>query len=227
MGNYKAIQYEIEYDYIMNNYFNSYKILSTFTKVKDGSSYKCEVLVDDEVYEFYKYDSGKIIMFPKNNKLFKGDFNNIYQFDFNKQGGINFEVIRKHNDIIEDINYDFILNSNDDKNDHVSAILNYKCINDSNNMLYKTYNENKYTCESFINKNIISSLELPNKALIAELRKYENKKVERCIHKMIHEINQCNNDLQFEIIDVNEKESLISLLENIVKEENNLKVKKR
>lgn len=218
MENYKILQFEIEYDYVMDNFFNNYQLVSPFTKVKGEEVYKCNVLVNDMLYDFYKYEMGKIILLPKDKKLFHGDFNDIYQFDYNNNGGISLTITRKHDNVIENINYDFNLNNSGYNKDHLSALLKYKIIEDNDNLLCKIFNKENTTSELFINKNFINLLKLPKNEMFAEIRKYGNKTIERCVYRSIDEMNQCyaNNDLQFEKLDITDNVSLICLLQDVV-----------
>jgi len=222
-------QYEIEYNYIMSKYFNNFQILSSLKKVKDRPANKCDVLIGNREYEFYKYDSGEIILIPKIDNLFEGDFDDVYRLLFVKDSGIHFSIMRKQNGTIENFYYDFMLNNTLYSDSDGEVLLKYYSMEDNKNILYKTYKEDNISLELFLIRYKVNKLKSPRKEKIIAVRKNINGDSEKCIYDSIVSSfdDYINKKTNFQKIDVGENESLISLAQSIIEDNkyiNNLNV---
>ena len=86
----------------------------------------------------YKYELGGMLLVPKTNDLFKGDFDPIYEYHGLKESLL-FTITSKKNGIIENYYYLFSTNDYRPDKDYVNSKFIYSTINDSENKLYKKY----------------------------------------------------------------------------------------
>lgn len=96
-----------ENEYIVNTYFNSLKeIEKSETKniVKD-------VFFNNILYKLYIKDTNgfDILLIPQTPKLLDNDFDDIIKYSGNNDG-LHLSILRKNNNFLEIINYDFITN---------------------------------------------------------------------------------------------------------------------
>lgn len=214
-------QYEIEYGYIINNYFSNFQILSNLKKLSEYASI-CDVLINNKPYELYKYSICGILLIPKANNIFENDFDNIYQLLFLENYGIHFSITKKKNNIIEFFNYDLLLQGCLYQDSLVEMSLKYKSMEDSENILYKTFIEEKLPIETFITRCEIHQLKLPKKEKTIIIRKNKDNDVEKHIINPLEEdfSDYIKGKTKFEKINIGENTSFISILQNIIEDNN-------
>lgn len=228
MKKYKEEQYEIERKYIVDKYFSSVKFLSTLEKVSDRPVSKCDVLINSIPYILYKYESGLITLIPKIDDLFIGDFDDVYQLECAKNCGLHLSIIRKKHSIIENFNYDFLLNEQGRAADYVQVLSKHCSMEDDDNILYQKYKEKNIPLELFLISYGINELELLKKEKIVEIRKYRNGNCEKSIYNSTDTLftDVINDRMKFEKIDIDENTSLIKTVQDIIGNKDFQKVKK-
>ncbi len=213
MKEYKKKQYNIEYNYILNAYFNDIKYLTPFKKIDDRKVVACDVMFNNEPYLLYKYELGGMLLMPKIDDIFKGDFNCICELHAIKDHGILFTITKKQNGIIINYYYLFTVNEHSLYKNYVDVNFTYTTINDKDNLLYKKYIDEGVTEELFITRRGYNRLELDKIENQTLIKKYENGLCEK------HEYN--SNGFQDENINISDDASLIYTIDNL-----NSKIKK-
>lgn len=208
-----------EYSYIYEEYFNNLKVSDSFVKMKTRPASKCDALINDIPYTLYRYECGSILLVPKTNSLFKGDFSNIYWLGIIKNIGMDFSIIKKDNGIIKCFNYDFLINGLSYIEDYVVALVNYSTMDDQENTLYCNYKDKGVTSETYLARKDIYHLDLPRETNIVELRKYKDGRVEKCTYPKLEELHKLlTPDFKFEQMNVDKEAPLINVVEDMVEE---------
>ena len=225
--NYKYKQYKIEENYILNTFFKTLKITSKTNQLNNTLYCKYDTILNHLKYELYKFSFKDVILAPKINKLFEGDFSNIYHYYMNKNDGIHLSITRKKDSIVEKYNYDFLMNVIEDKKEYINVILYYYTMKDNNNEVLKKYNELNIPLESFIIQNEINNIELPKKEKLIEIRKNALCNYKKYITNSYNDFFQdlIDNKYIFQDIYLKKDESLIKSSHNILIDTKN-KIKK-
>ena len=213
-------QIELERDYINTEYLSDIKSLTDYEKVDKRCS-KCDVLFNNKPYELYRYELNGIRLMPKTEGLFKGDFDDIYDFHYTKGHGVLFEILRKQNGIIENYYYLFTVNDDYYCKDYMSAEFSYSTINDSGNKLYEKYLEENVSEELFLSRRGYNRLDLNKNESIVELKKYDDGMCE------VHQYNSYNgfkDNMKLDKINLDESQSLLNVALEISK---GTKIKRR
>ena len=211
MKEWRNKQIEREKNYINAEYFNNIKYLTNLEKV-DNRCYSCDVLFNDKLYVLYKYDLNGIRLIPKTDGLFKGDFDDVYEFHYLKGHGVLFDILRKKNGIIEEQYYLCSMNDMYGYKDYMSAKYVYSTINDKNNELYKKYLDENLTEEIFLVRRAYERLDLSKSENIVELKKYDNGVCD------VHEYNVFNgisDNMKLGRVDSAEDKSLFETITNL------------
>ena len=204
-------QWCVEHDYVTKEYFSNIENLTTPTKVSRRPATLCDVLFGNKLYACYKYELGGMLLIPKTDDLFKGDFDFIYEYHCSKEGLL-FTITSKKNGIIENYYYLFSTNDYQPDKDYVNSKFIYSTINDSENKLYKKYLEENVTEELFLINRGYDRLDLNKSENIVELKKYDNGVCD------VHEYNVFNgisDNMKLGRVDLAEGKSLLETITNL------------
>ena len=218
MDKFKDKQYEIEENYIFNNYLNNSQVLAPLEQISDSFK-KTDVSLNGKPYILYKYNLGNVLLIPAVNNLFSGDFDEIYNIHFDPKYGIHFNITRKKNSIIEMFNYDYHTKESNLVDDYTNVIASYFNMDDSKNILCKVFENENVPLESFILRSGITKVKLEKNQKYVEIRKDETgikKYTTSNLETMMFDI--LNDSMNFEDLQVDPNESLIKIAEKVMNE---------
>lgn len=204
-------QIELERNYINSEYFNNINTLSNLVKIDNRCS-SCDVLLNNKPYVLYKYELNGMRLIPKVNDLFKGDFDDIYEYHYIKDHGILFTILSKQNGIISEQYYLCTMNDNHEYKDYMSVKYIYSTIVDKNNELYKKYVEEKVSEELFLVRRGYSRLGLAKTENVVELKKYDNG---ICDKREYNVFNGITYNIKLGRIDLLDDSSLLYTIANL------------
>ncbi len=213
MREWRKKQIEREKNYINAEYFNNIKYLTDLEKV-DNRCYSCDVLFNDKLYVLYKYDLNGIRLIPKTDGLFKGDFDDIYEFHALKGHGVLFDVLRKKYGVIHNQYYLCTMNDMYGYKDYMEAKFIYSRVNDLDNVLYKKFLEENVTEEIFLVRCGYERLGLDKYERITELRKYDSY-VTLCDKREYGVFNGISDNIKLGRINLDKDASFLDTITNL------------
>ena len=221
--------YKREFNYIMDNYLNKVKFVTPLFRDDEKNIYSGEALIGDNPYEVYRSDLGEVVIAPKKEDFFEGDFNDVYGISRIDGKYINFFIIRKQKGIIEKYYYSYLKDNTLYPNSLYEVSLKYSSVEDFDNNLKELFTKSKISKEFFLLRNSVCELKNEKKECIITIRKTKKKKIEQCVYNSLFENIKdiVNNETKFQEIEVDENESFINLTNNILNENKKVKKKKR
>lgn len=211
-------QFDIELNYILNEYLNNIQYLTKFKKTDNKSIVKCDVLICDKEYTLYKYDRGEVLLIPKADKLFDGDFDNVYSLKTIDKKFIYFSITRKKDGIIDVFHYNFKGECPlyDDSSNELLLIRN--TVEDYDNKLNEFFESKNVPLELFLASNDIKNIYLPKKNTYAIIRKTIKNTTEMVVYDSLTDcmISFINDKYAFKEINIDENVSYISVINSIL-----------